>query len=68
MTDRLTDYANSGGIIYSHYDAEGRQTHVVIDGVKLAVYPVLWCPVCGGERPCAGPYCQVCGSDIEEAP
>jgi predicted amidophosphoribosyltransferase len=37
------------------------------DGATWVVYPVLWCPRCGQERPCAGPYCQVCGADVEEA-
>jgi hypothetical protein len=36
------------------------------DGATWVVYPVLWCEHCGQERPCAGPYCQVCGSDVEE--
>jgi hypothetical protein len=30
-------------------------------------YPIRWCPRCGAERPCAGPYCQSCGYDVEAA-
>jgi len=44
--------------------------HPLVDrnGVRWAIYPLAWCPVCGAERPCAGSYCQVCGSDVEETP
>jgi hypothetical protein len=56
------EYANSGGIIYSHYDTHGCQTHVVVDGVKLAVYPVAHCTKCDGDRPHHGPFCMSCAA------
>ncbi len=61
-------YANSGGILYSHYDAEGRQTHVTVAGVKLAVFPVVRCDHCGGDRPHHGPFCCSCGTSTEPEP
>jgi hypothetical protein len=43
--------------------------HPLIDrnGIWWAIFPFAWCPRCGAERPCAGPYCQSCGYDVEAA-
>jgi hypothetical protein len=48
-------------------DPRHRRTLIDRNGVAWAAYPVTYCPHCDRDTPHAGPFCQVCGHDSDEA-